>query len=415
MSSTCNKRARLAYFDCPAGICGSMVLGAMIDAGLSLTYLETQLRGLGIDGWKLESERVLEHGISGTRLRVHNDEEHPHRGLSDIEKIIRGSSLSPYVQTNALRTFQLLGEAEAAIHDTTVDRIHFHEVGAVDAIVDICGAWIGFEQLGVERVHASAINTGSGMVRCRHGLMPVPAPATMALLHTAQAPVYSSGIRKELTTPTGAALLATFAELGRTSGTETIFGALPALRAVDGVGYGAGEHALDVPNLLRLTLGTVESFSQTRFLSDTVTRFECNLDDSSPQWIGRAMDALYVAGALEVWITPVTMKKNRPGVVLTLLCEPAAEDALLEVLFRETTTIGVRREVVERRKLDRETIAVETAFGRVRVKVSRDAARESVYNLAPEYDDCASRADEHRVAVRDVHAAALEAARRHLT
>ncbi len=416
MNHSMNSTSRIAYFDCPAGICGSMVLGSLIDAGLSLTYLEEQLRALGVSGWKIESEKIVEHGISGTRVKVHCDEHHPHRGLGDIEKIIRGSALSEYVKRYALRTFRLLGEAEAAIHNTTVDRIHFHEVGAVDAIVDICGTWIGLEQLGVERVHASAINTGSGTVRCRHGLMPVPAPATAALLRTARAPVYSSEIQKELTTPTGAALLAAFTELGRAAGVESIFGALPALQSIDDIGYGAGEHALDVPNLLRVTIGVAASSATTKqFLGDIVTRFECNLDDSSPQWIGRAVDALYAAGALEVWSTPVLMKKNRPGVVLSLLCVPGDEDAVLEVLFRETTTIGVRREIVERRKLQRETIVVETAYGSIRVKVGRDAARESVYNLAPEYDDCASRADEHGVALKEVHAAALEAARRRLS
>ncbi|MEQ9363704.1 MAG: nickel pincer cofactor biosynthesis protein LarC [Leptospirales bacterium] len=419
----------IAYLDCPAGICGSMLLGALLDAGLDEQQLLKGLHGLRIStpgsfrppyrpDFRLESETVLEHGVGATRVRVRTHEHHPHRNLHDIEKIVRQSDLPPIVQTRSIAVFRRLAEAEAKIHRVTIETIHFHEVGAIDAIVDIVGSVLGLYLLGVDRVFASPVNTGSGFVRCAHGLMPVPAPATAELLKSI--PSYSpeipnpdgtkQRIEKELTTPTGAALLADLCEAGD-------FGGQPPMR-VDAIGYGAGEHRLIIPNLMRILIGRPAAMNtpgaafgatpDSEFLTDEVLSLECTLDDANPEWIGYLFERLYQAGALEVYLTPVQTKKNRPATVCTTLCEFPREEELLEILFRESTTLGVRRRRVNRRKLERELREVETEFGLVMIKLG--VARGRIYNVAPEFDSCRLLAEQTGLPIKTIYAAAQNAA-----
>ncbi|MGH8058262.1 MAG: nickel pincer cofactor biosynthesis protein LarC, partial [Candidatus Entotheonellia bacterium] len=319
---------RVAYFDCFSGISGDMTLGALIDAGLSFDDLRAHLATLNVPGYALSIERLSKHGISGTKFHVQVHDPGPHhRRLRDIEALIRASGLEAAIQERALAVFTRLAQAEATVHQISVDEVHFHEVGAIDSIVDIVGAVIGLHLLGVQRVLASAVNVGAGFVRASHGVLPVPAPATAELLKGI--PTYARGNDGELTTPTGAALLATLAER---------FGPLPALR-VDQIGYGAGTKDLpQAPNLVRVFLGEDE----TRGDGDVITVLEANLDDMNPEWFGYAQDTLFARGALDVFYTPIFMKKNRPATKLTVLCDPGSVEAIVDVLFRETSTFGVR-------------------------------------------------------------------------
>ncbi|MCR9142182.1 MAG: nickel pincer cofactor biosynthesis protein LarC [bacterium] len=419
---------RIAYLDCPAGICGSMLLGALLDAGVDEAELLKGLHGLRISeqgsfrpayrpDFRLERETVLEHGIGATRIRVQTHEDHPHRNLRDIEKIINQSELPPVVQSQSIAVFRRLAEAEAKIHRVTLDTIHFHEVGAIDAIIDIVGCVLGLHLLGVERIYASPVNTGAGFVRCAHGLMPVPAPATAELLKSY--PTYSpeipdsegvkQRIEKELTTPTGAALLSGLSD-------PEDFGGQPAM-TVETIGYGAGEHRLPIPNLLRISIGRpaaakqIESLASTAdsFASDRVLSLECTLDDANPEWIGYLFESLYAAGAFEVYLSPVHTKKNRPATVCSLLCALDRENEILEILFRESTTLGVRRRVVERRKLERELRQVETEFGTVTIKLGVHQGR--IYNVAPEYESCRLLAQQTQKPLKDIYSAAARAAK----
>lgn len=434
---------KIAYLDCPAGICGSMLLGALLDAGLDQTELLVGLHGLRISAptpfrppyrpnFRLERETILEHGVGATRIRVHTHEDHPHRNLRSIEKIIQQSELPAVVQARSIDIFRKLAEAEAKIHRVTIDTIHFHEVGAIDAIIDIVGSVLGLFLLGIDQIHASPINTGSGFVRCAHGLMPVPAPATAELLKSI--PTYSpeilsedgtvrQRIEKELTTPTGAAILAGLVDAGD-------YGGQPHMM-VDAIGYGAGEHQLPIPNLLRILIGrpatvysrgltpashrtetpteTVElSADAEDFAIDQVLSLECNLDDANPEWIGYLFERLYDAGALEVYLTPIQMKKNRPAVLCTILCEVEQEHALLNIVFRESTTLGIRRQLIERRKLNRELRTVTTEYGPVTIKLGLHAGR--IYNVAPEFESCRALAKQADVPVKLVYIAAQSAA-----
>jgi pyridinium-3,5-bisthiocarboxylic acid mononucleotide nickel chelatase len=319
---------RTAYFDCFSGISGDMTIGALVDAGASFEALRVQLARLNVSGYELSSEKVTKQGIAGTKVHVRVYEPGAqHRRLRDIELILRGSALASHIQDRALAVFTRLAEAEATIHHTSIDQVHFHEVGAIDSIVDITGSIIGLDLLGVERVLASAVNVGSGFVRAVHGVLPVPGPATAELLKGA--PTYARGNDGELTTPTGAALLATLAES---------FGPLPRLR-VGQIGYGAGTKDLPhAPNLLRILIGE----DTTRGDADVITVLEANLDDMNPEWFEYAQEQLFVQGALDVFYTPIFMKKNRPATKLTVLCEIGKVDTLVDTLFQNTSTFGVR-------------------------------------------------------------------------
>jgi hypothetical protein len=387
---------RIAYFDCFSGISGDMVLGALVDAGCDLARIEAELRKLPVAGWTISAEKVKRGAIAATQVCVATIETHHHRGLSKILEHIAAAQLAPRVAERASAIFRKLGEAEARVHNVPIEKVHFHEVGAVDSIVDIVGAAVGFELLGLDEFHCSALNVGGGRVNTAHGNLPVPAPATADLLRGS--PTYSNGIERELVTPTGAAIVSTL------SGS---FGPLPHM-VTRAIGYGAGGADLkEQPNVLRLLIGDGAAQSDATkwgHANDEVFVIEASIDDMNPQIYGYFVERALAAGALDVFATPVQMKKNRPGQLLTVLCEPAATEHLVELIFRETTTIGVRTHRTQRRTLERQIVPVETSFGSIRVKVSRNNG--TILNAAPEYEDCQRIALEKNVPLKQVLAEA---------
>jgi uncharacterized protein (TIGR00299 family) protein len=386
---------RTAYFDCFSGISGDMMTGALVDAGANFEALRAQLSTLNVPGYELAIEKMTKQGIAGTKFHVHvHDPGTEHRRLRDIEAILRGSELESHIQDRALEVFTRLAVAEAAVHHTTIDQVHFHEVGAIDSIVDITGAIIGLDLLGVKRVLASAINVGAGFLRAAHGVLPVPGPATAELLKGA--PTYARGTDGELTTPTGAALLATLAES---------FGPLPYL-CVEQIGYGAGTKDLPhAPNLLRVFIGE----DGTRGDADMITVLEANLDDMNPEWFEYAQEQLFARGALDVFYTPIFMKKNRPATKLTVLCEAGKVEAIVDTLFQDTSTFGVRTYEVRRQKLQRFSQVVDTAYGPIAVKVGQ--WRGQVIQISPEYESCRQAVRRCGVPLKKVYQAAEAQAR----
>lgn len=395
----------IAYFDCFAGISGDMLLGALIDLGVDPDLLYRGLASLGLEGYSLAFSQVKKAGLRGTRalVQVTAAAGVEHRSLATIEQLIRGSTVPPMAQELARAVFRRLAGAEAMVHGIPVESVHFHEVGAVDSIVDIVGSAIGLTSLGITRAYFSPLNTGRGFVRSAHGLLPVPAPATLELLRGA--PVYSGDVETELVTPTGAAFVATL---------SAGFGPLPLMRVLK-VGYGAGTKDLPFPNLLRITLGEEQEPLADRWSgleSDRAFMLEANLDDMNPQFYEVVSFRLFEAGALDVFLTPVQMKKSRPGTVLSVLAPPEKVDGLSKVIFRETTTLGLRYYEVSRRKLVREFLNLNTQFGPITIKVGR--LGPSVVNVAPEYSDCRRIALERGIPIKEVHGAALQAAWREL-
>ena len=387
------KSSRIAYFDCFSGISGDMVLGALVDAGADLRAIEAELRKLGLEGWTISAEKVKRGAIFATHVKVETSEEHHHRGLSIILARIDKAGLAPRAAERARRIFTRLAEAEAKVHNMPVEEVHFHEVGAVDSIVDIVGAAIGFELLGIDEFACSALDVGAGQVKTAHGLLPVPAPATAELLRGA--PMYTSGIARELVTPTGAAIATTL---------STSYAQIPEM-TLQAVGYGAGSTNLtEKANVLRILIGENATSEAGEHWDAPVSVIETNLDDMSPQIYGYFVERALAAGALDVFSTAVQMKKNRPGVLLTILCDAAHTARLIDLVFRETTTIGVRTYDVRRKVLDRELVPVVTPFGEVRMKVSR--MNGSVLNATPEYEDCQRLAAEKGIPLKQVIAAA---------
>jgi pyridinium-3,5-bisthiocarboxylic acid mononucleotide nickel chelatase len=435
---------RIAYLDCFSGISGDMFLGALVDAGVSSKLFEDAVTALDM-GARLEISQVVRAGIAATKVDVychgekdlprevfweqqqgghdhpHGHElvhehhqadvqqheplqapsragvpaphEHGHRGLTEIREIIAKAKISTTAKATAIRIFESLGAAEAEIHNTSVENVHFHEVGAVDAMVDIVCAAVGAEALGVEEWVCSPLNVGGGTVKCAHGTLPVPAPATLKLL--AGTPVYSSGPQVELVTPTGAAILKTLA---------TRFASFPAMK-VEKSGYGAGSRDFpDHSNVLRLTIGEAAGSATT--LAGRITVLEANLDDLSPQVLAYAMEQLLTAGALDVFSVPVQMKKNRPGALLTVLSKPEDADRLAKLIFAETTTLGIRRRDEQRHALARRWESVQTNWGPVRIKIA--SMNGTISNYAPEYEDCRSLAETHHVPLKVVMEAATQ-------
>jgi uncharacterized protein (TIGR00299 family) protein len=432
---------RIAYLECFSGISGDMFLGALVDAGVSPRLLEETVAALGV-GAKLEISGVVRSGISATKVNVWVDGEkdmpreeywakqdveralspakaqhghehahghdhdhehsragapvphqhehaHPHRGLKEIRQIILAAAISESAKTTAIRTFEALGAAEAKIHNVPIESIHFHEVGAVDAIVDIVCAAVGAEALGVDEIVCSALNVGGGTVKCAHGTFPVPAPATVELLKDAS--VYSSGIQAELVTPTGAAIAKTLA---------TRFSAFPEMK-IEKSAYGAGSRDFPGhPNVLRIVIGESLPALAGKTKYETISVLEANLDDLNPQVFGYVMDRLLEEGALDVFGMPVQMKKNRPGTLLTVLCKPEDAEKLTQLVFSETTTLGVRRREESRQTLARRWENVRTEWGEVRIKIA--SMNGTVTNYAPEYEDCRRIAAEHHVPLKTV-------------
>jgi uncharacterized protein (TIGR00299 family) protein len=407
--------AKTLYIDCFSGVAGDMFLGAFLDLGLPFEALREALGSLAIDHGTITSERVLRAGVSATKFTLvepafekeqahshdhgHGHDHHTHDSgvaghhrLEDIERYIDRSALSAASRARAIALFRRLAEAESAIHQTAVDRVHLHEVGALDSIVDIVGSVFAMEWLGADQVVASPINVGSGTVRCAHGVFPVPAPATAALLKGI--PIYARGVPTELTTPTGALLVTEFA------GSH---GPLPEMQ-VHGIGYGAGDKDFpEHPNVVRLLVGE----SSTRPALETIVSIECAIDDMNPQLFGPLMDRLYAAGALDVYYAAVQMKKNRPGTLVSVIAPPDRRDALAGILFTDTTTIGVRHREMLRERLDRTIRTIETPLGAIRFKV---AGRNGVVvNAAPEFEDCVRVASERGLSIKEVQARAIKA------
>ena len=395
---------RILYFDCFAGAAGDMVLGALLDAGLPLDELKRALGSLAVEGWDVSVDRVIKTGVTATKFRVHQNvhsgtasgapgtgHHHNHHHLKDIFAAIERSALSDAGKRRAIGMFRRLGEAEAAIHGTTMEKVHLHEVGALDSIIDIVGAVFALEWFKPDRIVVSPMNVGGGMVKSAHGVFPVPAPATVTLVKNA--PIYSSGIQSELLTPTGALILTEYA---------SEFGPVPAM-TIERVGYGAGDREFkETPNVLRVLVGQAE-----RTRSETVVVLECEIDDMNPQIFGLLMDKLYAAGALEVFYGAVQMKKNRPGTLMTIVARPQQREPMMEIVFRESTTIGVRYQELVRECLDREMVTVTTPLGPVRFKVARRNGR--VLNAQPEFDDLAKLSQERGIPVKDVQALAHKA------
>ncbi len=404
---------RAIYFDCFAGVSGDMIIGALVDLVVDAESLKAQLTSLNLSGCEIKTERVKRSGIAAVKFNVEVDQSaQPARSLDDIKEIINRSLLSEQVKARSIRAFELLAEAEARVHATTPDKVHFHEVGAVDSIIDTVGAMIGFEMLDVEKFFCSPMRIGHGSIETEHGRLPIPAPATAELLRGV--PVYAGDIEGEFVTPTGAAIVVSLCEK---------FGPLPEIR-IEKTGFGAGSrNPRGLPNALRLILGEVAqsshldgaSLERIEMQSATPTRvmvIETNIDDMNPQVFGFVMDRAFELGALDAFLTPVQMKKSRPGNLLTILCEPLRLDAMIEMLLSETTTLGVRYYEAQRRVLERAIEFVETRYGCVRVKVARDGAR--TLHFQPEYKDCARIASDAGVPLIEVQSAASAAYRKRL-
>jgi len=375
---------KICYLDAFSGISGDMLVGALADAGAPAGALAEALTALGT-GATFTFEKTRRCGIGATKFHVEAPHEHAHRHLSHILEMINRAALPQRVKQNASAVFQRLGEAEARVHQIAIERVHFHEVGAIDSICDIVGACLGFELLGVEEIHSSALNLGSGTVKMEHGILPVPAPATAALVEGT--PIYARGPEVELTTPTGAALATTLAAR---------FGAMPAMR-IAAAGYGAGGHDFaEQANVLRVLVGEKTGASE----ATTVAVIEAHIDDSSPQVLAYTVERLLEAGALDAALAPLTMKKGRPGTLLRVIARPEDQETLAQLVFAETSTLGLRIYHAERRVEARHTVEVETTHGKVRVKVSNEG------HYAPEYEDCRRLAIETRTPLKDIIAEA---------
>jgi len=384
-------KERIIYFDCFSGISGDMILGALVDLGVDLKTIRKSLGALALKGYRIKSRRVKRGGISATKIDVEvesSSKKHQHRSRSftDIKDLIEKSELTSKIKRDSIEIFRRIGKVEAQLHRTTLNKIHFHEVGAIDSIIDIVGSALAINLLDVDRIFASPINLGEGSVKCAHGILPVPAPATLKLLQGI--PCYSSGIKKELTTPTGAAVIGYFADE---------FCSMPSM-CVHDIGYGAGGYNLkDTPNLLRVISGE-------RFGAPTVqpmTMIETNIDDMNPEFYEHVMETLFQSGAVDVFFTPVLMKKNRPATLLSVLVPRESVDVAARILLAETSTFGVRHYEVGRTVLDRTEATIKTSHGKVRVKIG--SLNGSVLRIAPEYEDCKKIASRKKIPVKEIH------------
>jgi uncharacterized protein (TIGR00299 family) protein len=379
---------RVAHFDCFSGISGDMTLGALIDAGVDAEAVRAAVASLGLP-ITLKVEKVRKGGFAATYVQVEAPDEHKHRHLHHVEEILGRGSLTARQRELALRIFRRVAEAEAAVHGVPIEKVHFHEVGALDSIADIAGAAVALDLLGAERFTSRPVPTGCGTVKCAHGVMPVPAPGTAELLKGV--PLAPSTVEAELTTPTGAAILTAVVQE---------WTAAPAM-TIERVGHGAGtKNFPEQPNILRVFVGEAAAPAACGLATDQVWVLETNLDDVPAEVIGYCYDLLFAAGAVDVFTAPIFMKKNRPGVLLSVLCPESAVAAVEEVLFRETTTLGVRRYPATRHKLHRKEHTVETPWGPVRGKLGWREGRPPVFS--PEYDDCARVAREQKIPLREV-------------
>jgi len=382
------------YFDCIAGVSGDMILGALLDAGLDVEFLRGELAKLPISGWELRTRRVDKNGFAATKVDVVVGRQPHARPLPEIERVIHESALSDGVKQQALKVVRIIGEAEARIHGMPVEEVHLHEVSGEDAILDICGALVGMEKLGISHFECSPLPMGRGFIKGAHGQIPLPAPATVAILKGV--PVHGAAVDAELVTPTGAALVKHLCRR---------FGGLPAMR-MDAVGYGAGTWDLTIPNLLRIFIGQGEAAGVDR---DTVAVLETNIDDQNPEQQAHVMQRLIEAGALDVTMTPTHMKKDRAGVILSVIAKPEDRDVMRDLILTETSSLGVREQELQRALLHRDRIEVETPWGKTFVKVGHLPNGQHKY--APEFEDCRRLARTANVPLREVYVAAETAAR----
>jgi len=378
---------KIAYLDCFSGISGDMFIGALIDAGLPLEELRKVLQSLPLEGYSLEVTREERNLLFGTRFKVKvTRDPQPHRRFSDIRDLIRAGNLSPSVRDKSIAIFESIAVEEGKIHGCSAEEVHFHEVGAIDSIVDIVGSVLGMEYLGIGTACASSLPLGSGFVETAHGRIPLPAPATVALLRGI--PVHDSGLKEELVTPTGAALV---------KGLVHSFGPLPPM-VIEKVGYGVGSRNLaDRPNLLRILIGQAQGGAH----EETVVILEANLDDTNPEWLGFLMERLFEAGALDVVFSPGYMKKNRPAVLVHVMGKPYQKDQLMDLLFSETTTLGVRFHCTQRRILERSSVEMDSPWGRMKVK--KVFRPDGSFHLLPEFEECRRIAKEKGLPMKDVY------------
>ncbi len=363
---------KIAYFDCFSGISGDMILGALLDAGLDFELFQSELTKLNLPNYKLKQQRVSKQNLSATKFDVIDLEKKNYRHLKDLNRIVEKSSFDEKLKTRAKEIFLKIAKAEAKIHNQSIEQVHFHEISAVDTIIDVVGALVGLKLLNIEKIQSSKLNVGSGFVEFSHGKWPVPAPATAEILKGV--PVYSTDCKAELVTPTGAAIICTIADA---------FGDLPEM-TTESIGYGAGTQDLEHPNVLRVFIG--ERITQAAFEQDIVSILETNIDDMNPQFYDHILEELLHNGALDVYLTNVSMKKNRPGIQLTVLTRPEDADKFAQFIFRSTTSIGVRIRQEKRKKLKRTSQEVDTKFGKVKFKIS--SLNGEVLNRTPEYEDC---------------------------
>jgi hypothetical protein len=383
---------KIAYFDCFSGISGDMTVGALLDAGLKIETLEEELKKLGLSDYQLEVKKVIKKGISATQFKVKIKEEGVERRFKDILTILEKSKLDEEIKNESKKIFFNIAQAESKIHQKDIDKIHFHEIGGLDSIIDITSAVIGTKTLGIEEIHSSALPVGKGFVKCAHGVIPVPAPATLELLKNI--PTYSGGIESEMITPTGAAIISTLAKS---------FGKRPLMK-IERIGYGAGEKEFTIPNLLRVSIGEkilTDENLKDGYVSDEAVLIETNIDDMNPEFYDYIMDKLFSQGALDVFLVPIQMKKNRPAHMLSIIVYEQNLKEILEVLFSESTTLGVRIREVKRLRLAQQNFIAETKYGKIRVKVGM--FKGEIKNIAPEYEDCKKMAKQHKIPLKEIY------------
>lgn len=377
---------RTAYFDCFSGISGDMLIGSLLDAGLDFKELERELGKLGLQHVELSARSVTRHGIAATKFDVVDQGKQAYRHLSDLNRIVDEAPLSEPIKDRSKTIFSSIAAAEAKCHGVPVERVHFHEIGAVDTIIDVVGSLVGLEQLGIGQIVSSSLNVGSGTVEFSHGVFPVPAPATTELLR--DIPIYATNSRAELVTPTGAAIITMISDR---------FGEMPELTVKD-VGYGAGSRDLAHPNVLRILVG--EAAGEAELEHDIVTVIDTTIDDMNPQLYEHVVSTLLDSGALEAYLTPIIMKKSRPAIKLTVLCGEEKRSQMSRIIFEHTTSIGLRHRAESRKKLSREIVSVETKFGDVHVKVA--SLGDEILNAQPEYEECLAIARQMRVPIKTV-------------
>jgi len=376
---------KTAYFDCFSGISGDMIIGALLDLGLDFNFLKNKLKKLNLKDYEIKTKKIIKNGIAATKFDVVQEKnKHEERNLKEINEIIEKSKLDNRTKSVIKKIFLKIANAEAKIHNKSIDKIHFHEIGAIDTIIDVAGAVIGFKKLGIEKIYCSNLNVGTGFVKFSHGKFPVPAPATAEILKNV--PVYNNNIEAELVTPTGAAIITTLAEK---------FGEMPALK-VEKIGYGAGTKDLEQPNVLRVFLGEVNEME-----NEAINIIETNIDNMNPEIYPYVMDRLMENGALDAYLTNITMKKGRPAIKLTVLSEIKDTEKLSNVIFNETTTLGVRILRAERKILQREIKKIKTKYGNARVKISK--LGNEIKNIMPEYEDCVKIARNKKIPLKRVY------------